>query len=151
MEADTELLLMVAGRIQHVAMTIKPALAKGYWVLCDRFLDASYAYQGGGRGIAVERIQALEHWLSPLPQPSLTLLLTASVEQALNRARQRSQTFDRIEQEQVDFFQRVQQAYLQRAQHDPQRFQCIDTETSLAKVQAQLRRAIQTQLGALLS
>ena len=123
--ADAELLLMFAARAEHLATVIRPALARGDWVVCDRFTDASYAYQGGGRGIAEQRIAALEAWVQADLRPDCVLLLDLPVEQGRLRALQRGVAPDRFEREGCDFFERVRQAYLQRAQRDPQRYRII--------------------------
>jgi dTMP kinase len=135
--SDTELLLVFAGRAQHIASVIKPALEQGQWVICDRFTDASYAYQGGGRGIPLPRIAILEQWVQGDLQPDLTLLFDAPVTLALQRAQQRS-SLDRIEAEKISFFERVRQSYLQRAQSYPERYRIIDASLSLAAVQEQI-------------
>ncbi|MDH5185260.1 MAG: dTMP kinase [Gammaproteobacteria bacterium] len=134
---DTELLLMFAARSQHLHELILPALARGQWVLCDRFTDASYAYQGGGRGIAFERIAQLEQWVQGSLRPDMTLLLDIAVEQGLQRAGERSEP-DRFEREQGGFFHRVRQAYLQRANAEPSRYKIIDAGQPLEQVQQQL-------------
>ena len=110
--ADTELLLMFAARSQHVRQVIAPALQRGDWVLCDRFTDSSYAYQGGGRGLPAALIAQLEQRTVSV-QPGLTLLLDVDPEQGLQRTLQRGEAGDRIESEQLDFFRRVRQAFLQ--------------------------------------
>lgn len=143
---DTELLLMFAARSQHIHELILPALARGQWVLCDRFTDASYAYQGGGRGIAIERIAQLEQWVQGELRPDMTLLLDIPVEQGLQRAGQRSEP-DRFEREQEQFFQRVRQTYLQRANAEPERYRIIDAAAPLEQVQQQLD-AVLTQIVA---
>ena len=117
----TELMLMFAARAQHLAAVIRPGLAAGRCVISDRFTDATYAYQGGGRGMAHQRIAAAEALVHPDLQPDLTLLLDAPPEIGLARARARSAA-DRFEQEAIDFFQRVRESYLARAQAAPQRF-----------------------------
>ena len=122
MAADTELLLMFAARAQHLAEKILPELAAGRWVLCDRFTDASYAYQGGGRGIGAQRVAPIEQWVQGTLQPDATILLDAPVEIGLARARARGGDSDRFEREQVLFFERVREAYLHRAAEHPQRF-----------------------------
>ena len=137
MAVDTELLLMFAARAEHLAQVIRPALNHGQWVLCDRFTDATYAYQGGGRGIDWQRIAQLEQWVQGELRPDLTILFDLPVEIGLARAGKRGAA-DRFEQETVDFFQRVRSAYLQQAKAYPQRFRCIDATQSLAQVQAQL-------------
>ena len=134
---DTELLLMFASRAQHLAELIRPAMAQGKWVLCDRFTDATYAYQGGGRGIDNARIAMLEQWVQRGLAPDLTILLDLPVEQGLARAGQRSAP-DRFEREQQEFFLRVRAAYLARAECDPARFRVVDASQPLAQVQTAL-------------
>lgn len=135
---DTELLLMFADRAQHIASVIQPALNRGAWVLCDRFTDASYAYQGGGRGISEQRIAVLEQWVQGDLRPTMTLLLDAPETLALERVKKRS-GLDRIEQETLAFFQRVRLTYLNRAAKEPERFYIIDASLSLPEVKAQLK------------
>ena len=125
MAVDTELLLMFAARAQHLAEVIKPALADGKWVVCDRFTDATYAYQGGGRGVDGQRIAQLEQWVQGNLRPDLTLLLDLPVQQGLHRAGQRSEP-DRFEREQHSFFERVRETYLIRARQESNRFRVID-------------------------
>ncbi|MCW8829778.1 MAG: dTMP kinase [Gammaproteobacteria bacterium] len=137
MASDTELLLMFAARAQHLNELILPALEQGKWVLCDRFTDATYAYQGAGRGIAEERIATLESWVQGELRPDLTLFLDLPVEQGLARAGERS-TPDRFEREQFDFFERVRQGYLKQAEREPQRYRVVDASLPLEQVQAQL-------------
>lgn len=139
--ANTELLLMFAARTQHLETLILPALERGDWVLCDRYTDASYAYQGGGRGIPAERIASLEQWLPEGHQPDLTLLLDLPVEQGLARAGARGAP-DRFESEEAAFFTRVRQAYRQRAAAEPERFRIIDASLELPAVQAQISQAL---------
>ncbi len=146
MADDTELLLMFAARAQHLAELIRPALARGQWVLCDRFTDATYAYQGGGRGIDGERIRLLEQWVQRELRPDLTLLLDLPVEQGLQRAGERSAP-DRFEQEQAEFFQRVRSAYRERARLEPERFRIIDASQPLAAVQAQIDAVLDDYLA----
>ena len=134
---DTELLLMFAARAQHLHEVIKPALARGVVVLCDRFTDATYAYQGGGRGVDAQRIAILEQWTQAGLRPHLTLLLDLPVEQGLARAAKRG-TPDRFEQEQVAFFERVRAAYLRQAGTEPQRIKVIDAAADIARVQNQI-------------
>jgi dTMP kinase len=141
MSADTELLLMFAARAQHIAQLIHPALARGQWVLCDRFTDATYAYQGGGRGIAAERIALLETWVQGALRPDLTLLLDAPVAVGMARAGRRG-TADRFEREELAFFERVRQSYLDRARRYPERYRVIDAGQALDAVQDQLRRTL---------
>ncbi len=137
MSVDAELLLMFAARAQHLEQVIKPALAKGKWVVCDRFTDATYAYQGGGRGVDFQRIAQLEQWVQSNLRPDLTLLLDMPVQQGLQRAGQRS-TPDRFEREQQHFFERVRETYLIRARQEPARFRVIDAAPALEQVQQQI-------------
>ncbi len=137
MADDTELLLMFAARAEHVAQVIRPALEKGQWVLCDRFTDATYAYQGGGRGLDMGRIAGLEQWVLGDLRPDLTLLLDAPVEVGRERAGKRSAP-DRFEQEQVAFFERVRESYLSLARQQPERIKIIDASQALPDVQKQI-------------
>ncbi len=134
---DTELLLMFAARAQHLAEVINPALQEGKWVLCDRFTDATFAYQGGGRGIPRQRIAALEQWVQQGLEPDLTLLLDIPVWQGLARAGKRSAP-DRFEREQAAFFERVRKVYLEQARRYPERFRVIDASRAQEKVQQTL-------------
>jgi dTMP kinase len=131
--AETELLLMFAARAQLVREVLQPALAAGRWVLCDRFIDASYAYQGGGRGVDVARIQELERIATAGLKPDLTLLLDLPVAEGRARASQRGDA-DRIETERDDFFQRVRAVYRARAQAEPARFRVLDASLPLDAV-----------------
>jgi dTMP kinase len=126
MPAITELLLMFAARAAHVAQRIEPALARGEWVVCDRFTDATRAYQGAGRGIAAETIEALARIAHPDLAPDVTLLLDLPAATGLARARQRQAGGDRFEDEALEFFGRVRDGYLQLAQREPQRFRILD-------------------------
>jgi dTMP kinase len=137
MAADTELLLVFAARAQHLAQVIRPALARGAVVLCDRFTDATYAYQGGGRGLSQERIAALESFVQGELRPDLTLIFDLPVEVGLARASARGR-LDRFEQEGRAFFDAVRHAYLQRAEANPQRYRVVNAAQSLAEVQVQL-------------
>ncbi|KDE40034.1 Thymidylate kinase [Nitrincola lacisaponensis] len=141
-----ELLLMFAGRAQHLHALIQPALDAGHWVLCDRFTDATYAYQGGGRGVPMDWIATLETMVQQQLRPDLTLLLDVPVEVGLARARQRGE-LDRFEAEQQRFFEDVRQVYLQRAQAEPERFAIIDATPALNAVQAQIDEALLMRLG----
>lgn len=134
MAADTELLLMFAARAQHLAQVIRPALARGTVVLCDRFTDATYAYQGGGRGLCVERIATLETFVQGTLRPDLTLVFDLPIEVGLARAAARGR-LDRFEQEGHAFFEAVRQAYLQRAAQHPQRYSLLDAGQPLEAVQ----------------
>ncbi|AEG01854.1 dTMP kinase [Methylomonas methanica] len=138
---QAELLLVFAARAQHVQQVILPALTQGKWVLSDRFTDATYAYQGGGRNMDNRLIGWLEETVQGELRPDLTLLLDAPVEIGLLRAQQRGKP-DRFESEQLDFFERVRQAYLARARQNPQRYAIIDAAMPLAEVQTQISRAI---------
>lgn len=143
--SDTELLLMFAARAQHLAQVIKPALKEGKWVLCDRFTDATYAYQGGGRGIPANHIKVIEEWVQQGLKPDVTVLLDLPVEVGLARAGARSAP-DRFEQEKTSFFQRVRQAYLDLAGTEPERYQVIDASQSLDAVQGQLAQCLEQVL-----
>ena len=145
MTSDTELLLMFAARAQHLEQVILPALASGQWVICDRFTDATYAYQGGGRGIANDRIAALEQWVQGDFRPDKTLIFDLPVATGLTRAGQRSSP-DRFEQEDLTFFDRVRAAYLQRAKAAPQRYAIIDAAPALPDVQAQIAAILDSLL-----
>lgn len=147
MASDTELLLMFAARAQHLHERILPALAAGNWVLCDRFTDATYAYQGSGRGIATERIAQLESWVQGELRPDLTLFLDLPVAQGLARAGERSAP-DRFEREQIDFFERVRQGYLAQAESAPQRYRVVDASQSLEAVQSQIQSVLDDYLHA---
>lgn len=146
MHADTELLLMFAARAQHLQELVLPALARGEWVLCDRFTDATYAYQGGGRQLDMQRIEQLERWVQGGFQPHRTLLFDLPVDTGLARADTRG-SLDRFEQEKTVFFERVRRVYLERARLFPQRFRVIDAGRELADVQAQLDPLIDELTG----
>ena len=137
MNSDTELLLMFAARAQHLAEVIRPALQAGRWVICDRFTDATYAYQGGGRGIATARIAQLEQWVQGELRPDMTLIFDLPVQTGLERAGNRSSP-DRFEQEDLAFFERVRATYLQRAAQHPARYAVIDANQALVQVQQQI-------------
>lgn len=141
MASTTELLLMFACRAQHVAQLIKPSLQSGKWVVSDRYVDASYAYQGGGRQLSMDHIATLDRMVVNNLMPERTLLLDAPAEIGLARAKHRGPQ-DRIEQEKVDFFERVRAVYLQRAAEDKKRFRIIDATQSLEQVQAQIKAAL---------
>ncbi|MGE5625732.1 MAG: dTMP kinase [Bacillota bacterium] len=140
-----ELLLMFAARTLHVENVIRPALAAGTWVVCDRFTDASYAYQGGGRGIPSVRIAALERMVLKGLKPDLTLLLDAHTEVGMSRVRDRGQ-LDRFEQEQHAFFRRVRRVYLARARREPRRICIVDAGRELAAVQAEIGTVLDGRL-----
>lgn len=134
---ETELLLMFASRVQHMADVISPALDEGKWVICDRFDDSSFAYQGGGRQMDLSYIQRLDDWLINR-HPDVTILLDASPQMGLMRAKCRG-PHDRIEQEKTEFFDRVRAVYLDRAKHYPERFRVIDASQSIDKVQQEIK------------
>jgi dTMP kinase len=142
----TELLLIFAARAQHIHQRIEPALNAGRWVLCDRFTDATYAYQGGGRGVDIDAIRQLEQLTQGDLRPDYTLLLDAPVETGLSRARERGD-LDRFEQEQLDFFTRVRAAYLHQAQESSGRYRVIDASQPLSQVQAQLEQVCRELLA----
>lgn len=143
---STELLLMFAARAQHLQQVIRPALAQGRWVLCDRFTDATYAYQGGGRGVDTQTIAWLEHWVQGELRPDLTLVLDAPVDIGMQRAKHRG-ALDRFESEQRAFFERIRQCYLQRAAHYPQRYRVIDAALPLPDVQRRIADCLAALLG----
>ena len=136
-DETAELLLVFAARAQHLAQVIKPALARGAWVLSDRFTDATYAYQGGGRGLNKTVIEELEQLVQGDLRPDLTLILDIDVELGLNRARQRGE-LDRFESETISFFERVRNAYQQRAESAPDRYRLINAGATLVEVQAEI-------------
>lgn len=146
MNADTELLLVFAARAQHLAEVIRPALAKGVVVLCDRFTDSTYAYQGGGRGLSLERIATLETFVQGDLRPDLTLVFDLPVEVGLARASARGR-LDRFELEGRVFFDAVRSAYLKRAEADPKRYRLIDAAQPLAQVQQSLDALLPQLLG----
>jgi dTMP kinase len=138
LDADAELLLVFAARAQHLARVIRPALERGIWVLCDRFTDATFAYQGGGRGLSAERIAQLERFVQQGLQPDLTLLLDMPMRAAQQRVDSRGEQRDRFEQEKDAFFEAVRRAYLARAAQAPERIVVIDAGQPLAQVQQAL-------------
>lgn len=140
-QPETEALLMFAARNEHIAQVIEPALSAGQWVLCDRFTDATYAYQSGGSGVAWERIAQLERWVQGALQPDLTLYFDLAPE--VGRARTREvRAPDRFEREQLEFYARVRAAYLRRAQEHPRRMRVIDAGRSISEIQAKLEEII---------
>ena len=141
MGSDAELLLVFAARAQHVEEVIRPALAAGEWVLCDRFTDATHAYQGGGRGLSRERIDALAEWALGGLEPDCTLLFDLPVAQGLERAGRRSSP-DRFEREEAAFFERVRTAYRARADAAPERFRIIDASLALEEVSTAVAEAV---------
>ena len=135
---DTELLLMFAARAQHLQEVILPALESGKWVLCDRFTDSTYAYQGGGRGIKNSRIAELEQWVQGDRRPDMTLILDLPIDIGLERAGKRS-TPDRFELEKHDFFNKVRDAFLARAAANPERYAVIDASPAIEEVQQSIQ------------
>ena len=147
MADDTELLLMFAARAQHLKEKIIPALEAGQWVICDRFTDATYAYQGGGRGIEQTRIASLENWVQGELRPDMTLLLDLPVDLGLKRAGERSEP-DRFEQEKQAFFERVRASYLAMAEAEPKRYRIIDASGSIDEVQSRIKLVLDELTGA---
>jgi len=137
MHAETEAMLMFAARREHLERVIEPALATGEWVICDRFTDATFAYQGGGRGVDWQRLLELEQWTQRGQHPALTLLFDVAPGIGRQRARQ-ARGADRFEQERDDFYVRVREAYLRRAREAPLRVRVIDASRDLASIQQQL-------------
>ncbi|MFK8066722.1 MAG: dTMP kinase [Gammaproteobacteria bacterium] len=146
MASDTELLLMFAARAEHIDKVIQPALDAGKVVLCDRFTDASYAYQGLGRNIPEDRITLLKDWVQQALKPDLTLLLDAPVELGLERAAKRSEK-DRFESEAIEFFDAVRRCYLQIAKNDPRRVKIIDAAQPLDSVKKQVLSVLKQEIG----
>ena len=139
---DTELLLMFAARAQHLYEVIQPALDAGKWVLCDRFTDSTYAYQGGGRGIDMSRIGQLEQWVQGDLRPDMTLILDLPIDIGLERAGKRSAP-DRFELEKHDFFNKVRDTYLSRAAANPERYSIIDASPSISEVQLSIQTVLE--------
>ncbi|SFM19897.1 dTMP kinase [Marinobacter zhejiangensis] len=139
----TELLLMFAARAQHLYGRILPALERGSWVLCDRFTDATFAYQGAGRGVPEERIAALESLVQQAVRPDHVILLDAPVETGMARATRRGE-LDRFEREEVAFFERIRACYLERAQRSPERYHVVDAARPLAEVTASVAAILQS-------
>jgi len=146
MHDDTELLLMFAARAQHIAEVIKPGIAQGKWILCDRFTDATYAYQGGGRGINKDRIALLEQWVQGELRPDLTLLFDLPVEVGMKRASARAD-LDRFEQEKLQFFENVRACYLSMAKQYPNRYRVLNAEQTLEKVQQDIQGILDKELA----
>ncbi|MBB6092102.1 dTMP kinase [Povalibacter uvarum] len=149
MPDECELLMVFAARSTHLANVIRPALERGAWVVCDRFTDATYAYQGGGRGMDVSQIATLEQWVQKDLRPDLTLLLDAPLDLTSSRAQHRNTTIgttDRFEREQREFFERVRSTYRARAQREPNRIVVIDASVERDQVSASIRAAIEKHL-----
>lgn len=143
MHLETEALLMFASRREHVAQVIAPALARGAWVISDRFTDASFAYQGGGRGLARAKLEALEQWVHPDLQPDLTLLFDVPLDVARARL-DATRELDKFEQEQADFFNATRNEYLRRAAQYPQRFRVIDSSQPIPVIRQQLQAIVES-------
>lgn len=134
MHLETEALLMFAARREHLDKVIVPALERGDWVVCDRFTDASFAYQGGGRGLSTEKLRILETWVQQGLDPDLTLLFDVPTDVALGRVKGMGRELDRFEREKSEFFERVRAAYLERARLSPARIRLIDGSKPLGEV-----------------
>ncbi|MCL2309778.1 MAG: dTMP kinase [Proteobacteria bacterium] len=139
MTRETQTLLMFAARSEHLAQVIRPALARGDWVLCDRFTDATYAYQGGGHGVSTDTITHLAHWLHGDCMPDLTLLFDVPLGVSQQRLQAGGRTLDRFEREPEGFMQRVREAYLDLARQAPQRYRVIDGRNSIDAIRDELR------------
>lgn len=139
MAGETELLLMFASRAQHITALVKPAIEAGQYVISDRYVDASYAYQGGGRQLNMQQIKVLDELIVGALQPDMTLLFDIPVDLGLARTRNRASGKDRIEHEKIEFFERVRHVYLERAKQDPARIKIIDASQSIENVQMQIR------------
>ena len=142
MHLETEALLMFAARREHLAKVIEPALARGDWVVCDRFSDATYAYQGGGRGLDKTKFEQLEQWVHGHLQPDLTFLFDLPPAVAGERIALQGRELDRFEQERVDFHVRVRQAYLERARTSGQRIRIINADRPLETIRADVEAAV---------
>jgi len=147
MHLETEALLMFASRREHLAQVIEPALQRGAWALSDRFTDASFAYQGGGRGLSLAKLEALEQWVHPHLQPDVTFLFDVPLDVARARL-DATRDLDKFEQEKADFFAAARNEYLRRAAQFPQRFRIIDSTRSIAEIQAELAGLLDTVLAA---
>jgi dTMP kinase len=145
MDLETEALLMFASRREHIAQVIEPALARGDWVLSDRFTDASFAYQGGGRGLPLAKLEQLERWVHPRLQPDLTLLFDVPLEVARERL-DATRTLDKFESEEAAFFERCRNEYLRRAAESSGRIVVVDSTRSIDEVRASLRAALEKWL-----
>lgn len=151
MTPDTELLLMFAARNQHLQEKILPALAAGQWVISDRFTDATYAYQGGARGLPFKRIAEIEQWVQKGRFPDRTFVFDLPIEEGMKRVAARAelsgQHIDRFEQEKIDFFEKVRATYLIRAEEAPERYTVLDAQQPLEAVQAQLQAALMSMVS----
>lgn len=142
MHLETEALLMFAARREHLEQVIKPAISRGDWVVCDRFTDASFAYQGGGRGLSTEKLAQLETWVQGDFQPDLTLLFDLPIDIAAQRMAGAERQLDRFEQEKTEFHERVRAAYLARAAEMPERVRIIDSRQTLEQIKKQLEQIL---------
>lgn len=142
MRLETETLLMFAARCEHLRTVIEPALAEGRWVVCDRYTDASFAYQGGGRGLGADRVAALETWLRPAPDPDRTWLFDVPLAVARERLAG-ARAPDRFESENDAFFQRTRDAYLARAARAPDRIRIVDATLTIERIRARLRNDLE--------
>lgn len=142
MHLETETLLMFAARREHLAQVIEPALANGEWVICDRFSDATYAYQGGGRGLDRNKFQILEHWVHSHLQPDLTLLFDLPLDVARERIVLANRVLDKFEQERVDFHERVRLAYLERAHTNPSRIHLVNADNTIDNIRKSLEQIV---------
>lgn len=141
MHLETEALLMFAARREHIAQVIEPALERGDWVISDRFTDATFAYQGGGRKLPLQKLEALEQWVHPHLQPDLTLLFDVPLEVARARL-DAARAPDKFEREKSDFFAATRREYLRRAEQFPQRFRLVDSTRSIPEIQAELEKLL---------
>lgn len=147
MNSDTEALLIFAARAEHITSVIKPSLSQGKWVISDRFTDASFAYQGGGRGMSEQKLSVLEQWVQNDLQPDLTFLFDVPLEVSQQRLQRTGVAPDRFEQEKSDFFQRVRNAYLKRAAASPHRIKVIDSTKSIEAIQQELESILSPLLN----
>lgn len=142
MTPECELLLVFAARAQHIDEVIKPALEEGKWVVSDRFTDATYAYQGAARGLGFDRIKLIEEWVQQGFAPNKTFVFDLPVEIGMQRVRSRGAEIDRFEQEKIEFFEQVRQAYLTRAAQTPERYCVLDASQALDQVQTQIQQQL---------
>lgn len=147
MHADTELLLMFSARMEHLEKVIRPAMETGIWAVVDRFIDATYAYQGGGRGVSADRIRLLEEWVLKGLSPDLTILMDLPVEISLARTTVRKETTDRFELQNQKFKNTVREAYLERAAQEPDRIQVVDASEDLAVVKQDVQNILDAAFG----
>lgn len=141
MHLETEAMLMFASRREHLAQVIEPALASGKWVISDRFTDASFAYQGGGRHLSIEKLNALERWVHPHLQPDLTFLFDVPIDVAKARL-DATRTLDKFEQENSEFFTNTRNEYLRRAREFPNRFRVIDSTRSIEEIRVEIQAIV---------